>query len=88
MRYRDGSRGICRLSDRRRRDALRSNKVRGNENKRRKLEEQSDPPARTNAFVAYLFRMQAQVLETALAVQLAQNTQHLAARQGAQIADP
>jgi hypothetical protein len=28
-----------------------------------------DPPARTNAFVAVLFHMHAQVLETALAVQ-------------------
>jgi hypothetical protein len=41
-----------------------------------------------NAFVAELFRIQAQVLETALAVQLAQDAQHLAARQAAQIADP
>jgi hypothetical protein len=46
------------------------------------------PPARTNAFVADLFLVQAQVLETALAVQLAQDTQHLAARQAAKIADP
>jgi hypothetical protein len=35
-----------------------------------------------------LFRIQAQVLETALAVQLAQDAQHLAARRAAQIADP
>jgi hypothetical protein len=47
-----------------------------------------DPPTRTNAFVAELFRMQAHVLETALAVQLAQDAQHLAARQAMQIADP
>jgi hypothetical protein len=43
--------------------------------------------ARTNTFVAELFRIHAQVLETALAVQLAQDAQHLAARQAAQIAD-
>jgi hypothetical protein len=48
----------------------------------------NNPPARTNAFVADLFRIQAQVLETALAEQLAQDAQHLAARQAAQIADP
>jgi hypothetical protein len=48
----------------------------------------NNPPARTNAFVADLFRVQAQVLETALAVQLAQDTQHLVARQAAQIAEP
>jgi hypothetical protein len=48
----------------------------------------ADPPTRTNAFVAELFRMQAQVLETALAVQLAQGAQHLAARQATQITDP
>jgi hypothetical protein len=48
----------------------------------------NNPPARTNAFVAELLRIQAQVLETALAVQLAQNAQHLAARQATQIADP
>jgi hypothetical protein len=41
----------------------------------------TDPPARTNAFVAELFRIQAQVHESALAVQLAQDAQH-------QIADP
>jgi hypothetical protein len=46
----------------------------------------ADPPARTNAFVAEVFRMQAQVLETVLAVQLAQDAQHLAARQATQIA--
>jgi hypothetical protein len=45
----------------------------------------NNPPARTNAFVAELFRIQ--VLETALAVQLAQDAQHLASRQAAQIAD-
>jgi hypothetical protein len=44
--------------------------------------------ARTNAFVAELFRMQAVVLETALAVQLAKGAQHLAARQATQIANP
>jgi hypothetical protein len=32
--------------------------------------------------------MQAKVLDTALAVQLAQDAQHFAARQGAQIANP
>jgi hypothetical protein len=48
----------------------------------------NNPPARTNAFVADLFRIQAQVLETALAVQLAQDAQHLPARQAAQIVDP
>jgi hypothetical protein len=48
----------------------------------------NNPPARTNAFVADLFRIQAQVLETALVMQLAQDAQHLAARQAAQIADP
>jgi hypothetical protein len=48
----------------------------------------ADPLARTNAFVVELFRMQAQVLETALAVQLAQDGQHLAVRQATQIADP
>jgi hypothetical protein len=37
-----------------------------------------NPPARANAFVAELFRIQAQVLETALAVQLAQDAQQLA----------
>jgi hypothetical protein len=42
----------------------------------------------TNAFVAELFRMQAQVLETALVVQSLQDGQHLAARQTTQIADP
>jgi hypothetical protein len=47
----------------------------------------TNPPARTNAFVAELFRIQTQVLETALAMQLAQDAQHLAARQDAQIAD-
>jgi hypothetical protein len=41
-----------------------------------------------NAFAAELFRMQAQVLETTLAVQLAQDAQHLAARQATQITDP
>jgi hypothetical protein len=48
----------------------------------------ANPPARTNAFVAELFHMQVQVLETALAVQLAQDAQHLADRQASQIADP
>jgi hypothetical protein len=46
------------------------------------------PPARTNAFIAELFRMQTQVLETALAMQLAQDAQHLAARQAKFLADP
>jgi hypothetical protein len=35
-----------------------------------------------------LFHIQAQMLETPQAVHLTQNAQHLAARQGAQIADP
>jgi hypothetical protein len=48
----------------------------------------NNPPIRTKAFVAKLFRIEAQVLETALAVQLAPDAQHLAARQAAQIADP
>jgi hypothetical protein len=48
----------------------------------------NNPPSRANAFVADLFRVQAQVFEAALAVQLAQDAQHLAARQAAQIADP
>jgi hypothetical protein len=48
----------------------------------------NNPPARTNAFVAELFQIQAQVLDTALTVQLAQDAQHLAARRAAQIADP
>jgi hypothetical protein len=47
-----------------------------------------DPPARMNAFVSELFRIQAQVLGTALAVQLAQDAQNLATRQAVQIADP
>jgi hypothetical protein len=50
--------------------------------------EEQGAPARTNAFVTDLFRVQAQVLATALAVQQAQDTQHLAARQAARIADP
>jgi hypothetical protein len=44
--------------------------------------------AAANAFVTELFRMHAQVLEAALAVQSAQDAQHVAAHQATQIADP
>jgi hypothetical protein len=42
----------------------------------------ADPPVSANAFVAELFRVQAQVLETAFAMQLARNAQNLAAQSG------